>query len=163
MNCLNCGAPTTPVAGRHFFICSFCESHRETSRSQATKDGVVSSAELVDADCPVCDHEQLVLAAIDGVDVQHCTGCRGVLIPNERFRELLARRRSNFGEAEDNPIPLNPTELDRQIACPQCQGRMAVHPYHGPGNAVIDSCYPCRHIWLDRGEFSALERAPGVR
>jgi Zn-finger nucleic acid-binding protein len=35
---------------------------------------------------------------------------------------------------------------------------MDTHPYGGGGNAVIDSCFVCRLVWLDAGELTVLER-----
>jgi Zn-finger nucleic acid-binding protein len=49
------------------------------------------------------------------------------------------------------------------VACPVCGERMEVHPYYGPGPAVIDSCSRCGLIWLDRGEMTVIETAPGRR
>ena len=163
MNCLNCGAPTSPVAGRHYFYCGYCESHRPASRECATVDGVIASQETTDLNCPVCAGEPLLLAALDGAQVEQCGACRGVLMPNETFHELLTRRRREFDGPDDKPVPLNALELQRRLECPNCRATMDVHPYHGPGNAVIDTCFRCRLIWLDCGEFALMERAPGVR
>jgi Zn-finger nucleic acid-binding protein len=40
---------------------------------------------------------------------------------------------------------------------------MEVHPYYGPGNVVVDSCCHCGLVWLDAGEISMIETAPGAR
>jgi Zn-finger nucleic acid-binding protein len=37
---------------------------------------------------------------------------------------------------------------------------MDVHPYYGPGNAVIDTCGRCALIWLDHGELKVIVTAP---
>jgi Zn-finger nucleic acid-binding protein len=103
------------------------------------------------------------VASLDGVKVQHCQACHGILLGNEPFRELLRRRRQRYDGPDDKPFPLNLKELERHTECPQCRGTMDVHPYYGPGNAVLDTCFGCRLIWLDRGELAALERAPGLR
>jgi Zn-finger nucleic acid-binding protein len=38
---------------------------------------------------------------------------------------------------------------------------MTSHPYLGPGNFIIDICDPCRLVWLDKGELTAIALAPG--
>ena len=61
------------------------------------------------------------------------------------------------------PVPLEPLELQRRVDCPRCHAPMDVHPYYGPGNTVIDSCRSCGLVWLDQGEITRIERAPGRR
>jgi Zn-finger nucleic acid-binding protein len=39
---------------------------------------------------------------------------------------------------------------------------MDTHPYYRPGAVVIDACMPCRLVCLDRGELSAIVKAPGA-
>jgi len=36
---------------------------------------------------------------------------------------------------------------------------MAVYPYGGPGNIIIQGCGQCKLIWLDFGELSRIVRA----
>jgi Zn-finger nucleic acid-binding protein len=37
---------------------------------------------------------------------------------------------------------------------------MSVHPYYGPGNAVVDTCGDCLLVWLDHSELSVIVTAP---
>ena len=59
--------------------------------------------------------------------------------------------------------PLDPAELSRRLPCPRCRKRMDTHPYHGGGNAVIDTCHRCRLVWLDAGEITVLGNYSGRR
>jgi Zn-finger nucleic acid-binding protein len=36
---------------------------------------------------------------------------------------------------------------------------MAVYPYGGPGNVIIQGCEECQLIWLDFGELSQIIRS----
>jgi len=86
-----------------------------------------------------------------------------VLLVDEDFAGLVQNRRANYSGSGVQPAPLEPVELQRHIDCPRCRTVMEVHPYYGPGNTVIDSCRTCGLIWLDQGEMSRMERAPGRR
>ncbi|MEZ5361359.1 MAG: hypothetical protein R2748_03195 [Bryobacterales bacterium] len=40
---------------------------------------------------------------------------------------------------------------------------MDVHPYHGPGNAIVDTCGDCLLVWLDHSELTVITTArPGL-
>jgi len=164
MNCTNCGAPVDLVEGRGYFICGYCSTLRfpETDEQQASKDGVTPLGEETDWDCPLCD-QSLEHATLDDIRIHYCDDCRGSLVDCEAFAAVVNQRRSQFSEADRTPLPLDPVQFERKIRCPICQGPMDVHPYYGPGNAVIDSCYRCRVVWLDHCEIAAIEAAPGRR
>jgi Zn-finger nucleic acid-binding protein len=100
---------------------------------------------------------------MDGLKVEHCEGCHGVLIQRHLFAMLVRDRRADFRGAEARPIPLDFDQLKLIVDCPGCKQAMEVHPYYGPGNIVIDSCSDCGLVWLDSGEMSRIEVAPGRR
>jgi Zn-finger nucleic acid-binding protein len=125
-------------------------------------DRVVPLGERLEANCPACG-EALTDGMLDECRVGYCPSCRGVLLVDEDFAAVVRSRRANSSAADAPPIPLEPLELERQVDCPRCQVRMEVHPYYGPGNTVVDSCHPCRLVWLDQGEITRIERAPGRR
>ncbi|MGI9444899.1 MAG: zf-TFIIB domain-containing protein [Rubripirellula sp.] len=56
---------------------------------------------------------------------------------------------------------MDPTQLRVNRLCPACGGSLETHAFCGPGNAVIDTCFPCGVIFLDAGELTKLVRAPG--
>lgn len=159
MNCSNCGAPTVLVDGRGHFRCDFCSTfHFPESKSS---DRVSVIGEEIGHDCPVCQCE-LSEGLMDKHPVAFCEACRGVLIRNQDFCDTMRDRRAASAKIHAAPTPLDVEELKRRIACPICTKRMNIHPYHGPGNVVIDSCSECHLIWFDHGEIAAIEIAPGV-
>jgi Zn-finger nucleic acid-binding protein len=116
----------------------------------------------LEANCPTCG-STLVEGLMDDFRVGHCPDCRGVLLAGEDFAAIVRSRRASYRRADATPVPLEPLEFQRRVDCPRCQAPMDVHPYYGPGNTVIDSCRSCGLVWLDQGEITRIERAPGRR
>lgn len=162
MNCLNCGAPLEIVDGREHFRCPYCASILFPDDLPASIDRIRSLDEPSDFACPICD-AALVTAAMDGRKVLHCTACRGVLTSSDDFFQVVNQRRAERKGPLDPPRAVNREELKRNLRCPHCRRPMEVHPYYGGGSVVIDSCRTCHAIWLDYGELSVIERAPGRR
>jgi Zn-finger nucleic acid-binding protein len=140
---------------KHCETCCFPESPAESA------DGVTRLDEPADHECPVC-FERLSLASIAGYEVSYCEQCRGVLTTNGDFPHIVRERRVE-ARRDEASAPLDPRELQRQIDCPACGQRMETHPYHGGGNAVIDTCMGCHLIWFDAGELGAIVQAPERR
>ncbi len=139
-------------------MCDYCTTFNFPAESE---EGVRVLGEWTDLSCPQCG-QILVSAAIDGIAVRHCTKCRGNLIKPLDFRRVVETRRLK-SEKLSQLRPLEKTQLVRQTLCPGCMQPMDVHPYLGPGNAVIDSCGTCALIWLDQGELKAIVTAPERR
>lgn len=150
----------TPIAGRDYLYCDCCATFRFPTSLEESPDGVTSLGEASGVICPACQHG-LAKGAIKGSHVLFCENCRGILVDSDHFAEVVRRRRADRTGPPDEPRPLDPSELERHIDCPLCGLTMDVHPYYGPGNAVIDSCARCRMIWLDYGEMTAIVQAPG--
>lgn len=162
MNCLNCGAPLATVSRFGVGQCIYCDSRRVLPGGSEGLEGVVLLGGPTDLDCPACN-DQLVSAIIDNVPCRACPSCFGVSIPQGAFGQLVADRRAGYQGADRASAPLNPLDLQQQRDCPLCRETMEVHPYYGPGRTVIDSCSDCRLVWLDAGELTAIEQAPGRR
>jgi len=148
--------------GRGYFVCEYCTSFHFPDESEASSEGVKRLEEKSDLACPVC-RVPLVQAALEGNRVAHCEKCRGILLSNPSFADIVRIRRARHEGPVDRPRPLDRDAMKRRICCPACDGLMDVHPYYGPGNAVIDTCARCGLIWLDHGELGVIERAPGTR
>ncbi len=161
MNCSNCGAPLTPVPGRDYFQCKHCETVNFPEPLADSADAVTPLSEPGEHDCPVC-FEKLSLGSIAGYAISYCDQCRGVLTTNGDFPHIVRQRRAECPPAAE-PAPLDPEELERRIDCPGCGQRMQTHPYHGGGNAVIDTCLDCCLIWFDAGELAAIVEVPQSR
>ena len=162
MNCHNCGAPLELVSTSGTAQCAYCESHRVLPRDGHVLGGVTLLGSPTDVDCPACG-DQLVSAVIDDEPVRACPSCFGVAIRQSAFGQLVTSRRANYRGADAPAQPLNAVELQHSRECPHCRETMEVHPYYGPGCTVIDSCRRCGVVWLDPGELTAIERAPGRR
>jgi len=162
MNCKNCAAPLSIVNGREHFQCRYCATLHFPGESNESADRAHCLDSDHDLSCPVCER-RLSSGALDGQQVGYCEQCRGVLIDNESFSEVIRSRRKKYAGEEAIPTPLDQGELLRKIRCPNCERVMDVFPYYGPGNVAIDSCESCHLIWFDHGEILAIEQAPGLR
>jgi Zn-finger nucleic acid-binding protein len=110
--------------------------------------------------CPAC---QLPLyeALCHGFSSYFCPACRGLLLEQDTFLQLIEQLRSRASGPGLIP-PGDQPDLDRPcLLCPLCQLGMDNYPYQGPGRIRIDTCRPCHHIWLDGGEFNRIIDAPG--
>lgn len=119
--------------------------------------------EKLDLQCPRCN-----VLLQRGVLYQHwevcgCATCGGFVVPKRSLQEMIRRLRAAYQGPDDQPTPLNPSDLDVPCRCPGCHRPMETHPYYGPGNSVIDSCSGCQVTWLDQSELEKIIRAPGQR
>ena len=162
MDCKKCGTALEFVEDEGFFHCDFCGALHVVVDPEISPDRIVSLGDQDDAICPICA-KNLVAAALDNHRVRFCDSCQGILVTNDDFRAIIRQRRSDYRAVPVTPTPMDPRQLDRTIACPECGNAMEAHPYYGPGNAVIDGCETCDLLWFDRGEIAAIEKAPGPR
>lgn len=157
MNCGNCGGGLEPVGGRNYFRCPYCETFHFP---EETGDGVAVVGGSARHACPVCA-EALTRAAISGYAVDYCGTCRGFLADNATFGRVVQVSREKHANPHHVPHPIAPKELKRRVGCPKCRKTMDTHPYHGGGNAVIDTCFRCHLVWLDAGELAAIGKYAG--
>jgi Zn-finger nucleic acid-binding protein len=156
MNCPNCGGGMKPVGNRPYFRCPYCETFHYPHE---LADGVAVAGGEAPRNCPVCAGK-LANAAIDGHAVEYCKACRGFLARNATFNQIVQLKRARNGGAPPVAIPFDREELRRRVKCPGCRKPMDTHPYHGGGNAVIDTCDRCCVVWLDAGEITVLGNYP---
>ena len=145
----------TPVAGRQHLRCEYCSSFWFPPESD---EGVQTVNEPVDHVCPVCVIP-LVAGTIEELPVAHCTKCRGILAKTRDFFEIVKTRKAKATGPFAPERPVDRSELSRLLACPACKETMGVHPYLGPGNAVIDTCGNCLLVWLDHSELTVIVNA----
>lgn len=168
--CSCCGAVMSAVKegddAPNSFMCKHCGNafFPEATQSEPAStisDGVVDTGEHLSARCPVCKDATLSGGTIENQKLLYCKQCRGVLISNRNFSEVLTKLRKTGAKSQPDkdPQPIDPTEFERKITCPNCSIRMDVHPYYGPGNVIIDSCCRCFLIWFDHGEIAAIQDA----
>lgn len=161
INCPQCGGVVSNVDGREYHQCDYCQTLVFSNENPLATDRVVSLGQEMNAACPCC-HLPMVQGELDDRPVLYCGRCYGFLIRTEHFGAALRERRAKrHSEDVGDPKPIDMKQYERILECPNCQKRMEVHPYYGPGNVVIDTCGSCSLIWLDHAEFTRLERAHG--
>ena len=162
MNCSKCGSPLElrPFADR--IRCDYCGSVVTPGDKAHGFDRFVWGQEPAGTDCPRCEVE-LVRVTVDGNPAAACLQCHGVLFSHHVFGAVVQQRRAGFRGSEPPPQPVDREQLHETAACPTCDQAMETHIYGGPGCQVIDSCSACHLVWIDSGELTAIERAPGRR
>jgi Zn-finger nucleic acid-binding protein len=155
MNCKQCGAPLTVEEGQDFFHCQYCGSYDLPNPNQ---DWVALLDEVSPYVCPLCD-KALVSAVVQDVHIYSCPYCRGNLIAQSKMLPILRQARPSSPLPAESQPSQNKNELKRTALCPACQRPMAVYPYGGPGNIIIQGCEQCQWIWLDFGELSRVIQA----
>ncbi len=155
MDCKQCGAPLIVEEGQDFFHCQYCGSYDFPNPNQ---DGVGLLDEVSPYTCPLC-REALVSAVVQNIHIHSCPNCRGNLIPQSKMLPILRLSQPSTPLNTESASLPNKAELNRRAACPACQKVMAVYPYGGPGNIIIQGCEECQLIWLDFGELARIIRA----
>ena len=157
-NCRNCGAVLVLEQFADSLICEYCSTLHIPSLREEGEIKIIDSP-VGSMRCPVCI-TSLSNAAIDEWQFQYCAGCHGILLEGEDLLNIIVYMRRDSSEPYRDPEPINAAELQRTLNCPDCGGKMAAHPYYGPGDFVIDSCSGCGGVWLDCGK---LNRAATVK
>lgn len=138
--------------------CLFCEFCRYRHFPAANADGVQVLGTGTGHTCSLC-REEFVTASLEGVPVEYCEACRGVLVELPAFGRLVPALRA--GKTFVSSLPaLDPKDLERRLDCPVCLTVMDTHVYGGPGNFVIDNCPRCLVNFLDHHELKRIAVAP---
>jgi Zn-finger nucleic acid-binding protein len=157
MNCPNCGAPMALDATRPCWSCAHCGG---VVCPEPAADGLRVGTEHGHA-CPVCHTPMLRATLDDRESIEVCERCKGILMARRAFAVTIRGRRRAATTPSQTPVPTDPVELERHVACPQCATPMLTDWYYGPGNIVIDTCPGCDLVWLDAGELRRVVDAPG--
>ena len=120
------------------------------------------SAKVAGILCPTC-RGPLRIGVVAGSQFAGCAACHGMLFQREVFARLVQHLRATTPDPKKRPQPMNPDELHVRRSCPTCNHTLETHPYGGPGNSVVDTCFACGIIWFDQGELTKLIEAPGPR
>ena len=134
----------------------------EIRKELGSIDRVIPMGDQAPILCPRCK-SHMELGQIEDSMVIICEQCEGLLIQSPILAHLVDVRRKSYHDEDLIPPPMNTAQLKKKIKCPGCGTLMDVHPFHGPGNAVIDSCVRCSLTFLDAGELTSIEKAPGRR
>jgi len=161
-NSCNCGSPVVTPAGYTHAQCQTCESYWFPTTIEASQDAIVPLGRTAPFSCPRCSVD-LEVGKIGKTEVCFCPNCRGFVIDSESLGGVIQAKRSQYAGPVDQPVPVDPNELDVHGTCPACYAKMEAHHYCGPGNIILDTCMGCKLAWLDHGELSKIMRAPGER
>ncbi len=103
--------------------------------------------------CPKCKDEMNPLAMSDGVEVEFCHGCSGIMFDKGEVAEA-------FQLAEDIPGFQGAMRAQggEEMPCPKCGGTFVEMQYAVGTDLLVDVCQGCGAIFLDRGEFPKLSR-----
>lgn len=170
LTCQQCNCSLQDPFGRVKETCDRCgwiaTSEQELQQDTgpvATADEVTITGRGTEFLCPACIDSNLNVATILRTQVCCCPQCQGFLVDSETLGMLIQTLRATYSGAEDRPVVIDQNDLRKTLNCPTCCQTMFTHPYHGPGNAVINSCNTCKLSWFDAGEFATIIRAPGLR
>ena len=102
--------------------------------------------------CPKCAGTLGPLMTAEGVELDFCDTCHGILFDRGEVAEY-------FELGTDVPdLKVNVKKAKRtDHTCPKCGANWAEIPYETGNNLLIDICPQCGVIFLDEGEFVKLE------
>ena len=127
---------------------------------QATEETIEYTRKVGKRQCIKC-HQDLDRRTIVEVEVDFCSGCRGLWLDEGEIRRLAedsAAALSRLEEVERQVAALAgpvaaPADADLATPCPACGGKLTVAVF---GPTSIELCSACHGIFLDHGE---LEKA----
>lgn len=124
--------------------------------------------------CPLCDHQSLQDAQIEGVSIQSCPRCHGLWLGAGKLARFegrpsataflpLASHAPGRCRGAGHAISRAYVRCDRcgsaPALCPDCGDRLSQIPTQ---TCTIDVCASCGGVWLDKGELQRL-RAPAIQ
>ena len=163
MHCESCQATAVKVRNQNHHHCQTCNTFQFSTSIETAEDSIVPAGNLTEFQCPKCEIALEVGKLRGMVDVCFCNNCRGFVIDGETLGEIVSELRGSYEGKDDQPRPIDPSEMEDRSPCPACGDLMDAYPYYGPGNVIIDGCMHCKLTWFDQGELARIVRAPGVR
>ena len=151
MNCHNCEVSLNWDGVTPIVVCEICRAYRFVDLPDETANRIVSLKRAGSTNCPRC-RRRMKDAAMDGLKVEHCADCQGVLLTDDVFAMFVRNRRPDFREAAQGFLVLVEDQLSTDVHCPCCRQPMDIHPCYGPDFLIIDTCVDCRLVWLDYRE-----------
>lgn len=102
--------------------------------------------------CPKCGGDMSPMGLSDGVQVDFCSGCSGILFDAGEVAETL-----QLGQDIPSLRNLN-TARPTGAMCPKCSKPWVEIPYQPGQPLLVDLCTGCGAIYLDKGEFPKLRQ-----
>ncbi len=94
---------------------------------------------------------------VNVIEIDVCPRCKGVWLDAS---ELAGLDDNFFVDIERiELVDVEPTEQDRALSCPRCEGSPVLSKVHPAGfpRVVLDTCPGCHGFWLDRGEIEKMK------
>jgi Zn-dependent protease with chaperone function/Zn-finger nucleic acid-binding protein len=121
--------------------------------------------------CPACG-SGLAFESYEGVRIERCSGCAGVVVDRRRIRKIQLREERPVPSAERRELAAilsgirdsrfladtNRTEPLRR--CYRCRQEMGKTYFSSARPIVIDECPACALVYLDSGELEKLQARP---
>jgi Zn-finger nucleic acid-binding protein len=159
MNCHNCTVSLAWDSISPIVVCEICSSYRFVDTPDDTANRIVSLNRPGRFHCPRC-RSRLTEAAMEGLTVEHCADCQGVLLADEVFAMFVRNRRIEFREAALKPVILVDDQIQNDIHCPSCRRTMVIHPCYGPDFIIVATCGACGTVWLDCSDVTFADKLP---
>lgn len=102
--------------------------------------------------CPHCQ-SALQESLYEGVAVQCCMRCNGVLVDKAGLQRIAQRRETAV--PRNTPTPRRPPEV--VLYCPHCATPMNKGVQGKLRKITFDMCVNCTAVWLDRGELESIQ------
>jgi len=104
--------------------------------------------------CPKCRREPLVKETYEGVEIERCPVCKGMLYDKGEIEAMMQKQ---LGATADT-FAFSPTSdvMDEVAAhCDHCDHAMMACVT--PAQVRIDWCERCGRVFLDQGELATLQ------
>ena len=108
--------------------------------------------------CPLCKID-LVRWSYEGLNINQCGSCRGVLVVEGRLGGIQAKRERSRAQLETELGETRGRDTRKIVHCPECSSAMEKRIVKRPHSFAIDCCDDCGLVWLDGGELAALQLA----
>ncbi|MEM7233081.1 MAG: zf-TFIIB domain-containing protein [Planctomycetota bacterium] len=106
--------------------------------------------------CPNCG-TNLKRAAYEGLPVDHCHGCHGILVFDKRLDTIKRRPDTPQDVLQAQVDRSPPTASRRETRCPKCTKKMKTYSRYDFFEVEHEYCHPCQLVWLDPGEIAMLQ------
>jgi len=108
--------------------------------------------------CPVCKRGRCEPEELcDGLEVVTCPACGGHWIPSGNYSAWLKEHGEGMPGGESAEIEIDVSDVHGAKVCPDCEKILLKYKVGHGLEFFIDHCPGCGSIWLDKGEWEALQ------
>lgn len=101
--------------------------------------------------CPKC-REPMEIVVFEGVEVDRCTGCKGIWFDNREAETLKAMKGSEAIDIGDPKVGRSFNERGA-VPCPRCTTPMVRMVDVDQPHIWYERCSVCNGVYFDAGEF----------